>query len=151
MLLRMMVLEGISYEVISSPAGLENDSASVECRSGDEGKNKGDKPIQCIDELNEDEREELELLIDNALDQCFFCLHGLNIRSDSSNYDDDLATHKNTSRGDYQTKEQCADVFQYILPSAKASSVIILSVNFICICICASLSDLFNYCQGVCT
>ena len=36
----MMVLEGISYEVISSPAGLENDSASVECRSGDEGKNK---------------------------------------------------------------------------------------------------------------
>jgi calcineurin-binding protein cabin-1 len=137
----MMVLEEISYEVISSPAGLENDSASVECRSGDGGKNKGDKPIQCIDELNEDEREELELLIDNALDQCFFCLHGLNIRSDSSNDDDDLATHKNTSRGDYQTKEQCADVFQYILPSAKASSVSILSVNFICICICASLSD----------
>ncbi|KAG6770578.1 hypothetical protein POTOM_026263 [Populus tomentosa] len=131
---------------------LENDIASVECRSGDEGKNKGDKPIQCIDELNEGEREELELLINNALDQCFFCLYGLNIRFDSSNDDDDLATHKNTSRGDYQIKEQyCADVFQYLLPSAKASSVSILSVNFICICICASLSDLFNYCQGVCT
>ena len=116
----MMVLEGISYEVISSPAGLENDSASVECRSGDEGKNKGDKPIQCIDELNEDEREELELLIDNALDQCFFCLYGLNIRFDSSNDDGDLATHKNTSRGDYQIKEQyCADVFQYILAKCK--------------------------------
>ncbi|KAJ6749243.1 CALCINEURIN-BINDING PROTEIN CABIN 1-RELATED [Salix purpurea] len=52
---------------------------------------------------------------------CFFCLYGLNIRSDSS-YDDDLATHKNTSRGDYQSKEQCADVFQYILPCARASS-----------------------------
>ncbi|CAK7353102.1 unnamed protein product [Dovyalis caffra] len=112
---------GISSEVISSPAGLEKDSAGIECRGGDEGKNKGDKPMECINELNEDEREELELLIDNALDQCFFCLYGLNIRSDSS-YDDDLATHKNTSRGDYQTKEQCADVFQYILPCAKASS-----------------------------
>jgi calcineurin-binding protein cabin-1 len=72
-------------------------------------------------ELNEDEREELELAIDNALDQCFFCLYGLSLRSDSS-YEDDLASHKNTSRGDYQTKEQCADVFQYILPYAKASS-----------------------------
>jgi hypothetical protein len=52
----------------------------------------------------------------------FFCLYGLNLRSDSS-YEDDPVTHKNTSRGDYQTKEQCADVFQYILPYAKASSV----------------------------
>lgn len=72
-------------------------------------------------ELLEDEREELELKIDYALDQCFFCLYGLNIRSDSS-YEDDLVVHKNTSPGDYQTKEQCADVFQYILPYAKASS-----------------------------
>lgn len=73
-------------------------------------------------ELNEDEREELESGIDNALDQCFFCLYGLNLRSDSS-YEDDVVLHKNSSRGDYQTKEQCADVFQYILPYAKASSV----------------------------
>lgn len=72
--------------------------------------------------LSVDEREELELKIDYALDQCFLCLYGLNIRSDSS-YEDDLATHRNTSRGNYQTKEQCADVFQYILPCAKASSV----------------------------
>ncbi|KAL7167933.1 hypothetical protein ACSBR2_038380 [Camellia fascicularis] len=43
------------------------------------------------------------------------------LRSDSS-YEDDLVQHKNTSRCDYQTKEQCADVFQYILPYAKASS-----------------------------
>lgn len=73
------------------------------------------------EEITEDEREELELGIENALDQCFYCLYGLNLRSDSS-YEDELSIHKNTSRGDYQTKEQCADVFQYILPYAKASS-----------------------------
>ncbi|KAL7189306.1 hypothetical protein ACSBR1_039032 [Camellia fascicularis] len=36
------------------------------------------------------------------------------LRSDSS-YEDDLVQHKNTSRCNYQTKEQRADVFQYIL------------------------------------
>ncbi|KAL6501999.1 hypothetical protein OROGR_027132 [Orobanche gracilis] len=72
-------------------------------------------------ELTEDEREEVELIIDNALDQCFYCLYGLNLRLDSSS-EEDLVKHKNTSHGDYQTKEQCADVFQYILPYAKASS-----------------------------
>lgn len=72
-------------------------------------------------EQTEEEMEDLELAIDTALDQCFFCLYGLNLRSDSC-YEDDLAQHRNTSRGDYQTKEQCADVFQYILPYAKASS-----------------------------
>ncbi|KAL2548434.1 Tetratricopeptide repeat (TPR)-like superfamily protein [Forsythia ovata] len=79
---------------------------------------------QIVDSGNEpmeDEEEELELGIDSVLDQCFYCLYGLNLRSDSS-YEEDLAMHKNTSRGDYQTKEQCADVFQYILPYAKASS-----------------------------
>ncbi|KAJ0982834.1 hypothetical protein J5N97_011089 [Dioscorea zingiberensis] len=64
------------------------------------------------------ELEKVELGIDNALDQSFLCLYGLNINPDSSG-EDDLATHKNTSHGDYQTKEQCADVFQYILPYAK--------------------------------
>nr|KYP70140.1 hypothetical protein KK1_009348 [Cajanus cajan] len=72
-------------------------------------------------ELSEDEWEELESKIDCALDQCFFCLYGLHLRSDSS-YEDDLVMHKNTSRGDYQTKEQCADVFKYVLPYAKSSS-----------------------------
>lgn len=91
------------------------------------GDKRGDQLDECANELTEDEKEELELMIDNALDQCFFCLYGLNLRSDSS-YDDELAVHKNTSRGDYQTKEQCADVFQYILPSAKASSVSNLSL-----------------------
>ncbi|KAG6388010.1 hypothetical protein SASPL_153207 [Salvia splendens] len=73
------------------------------------------------EQLTEDEREELELTIDNALDQCFYCLYGLNLRSDSS-CNEDLVKHKNTSQGDYQTKEQCAEVFKYILPYAKASS-----------------------------
>ncbi|WJX42066.1 hypothetical protein P8452_29339 [Trifolium repens] len=77
--------------------------------------------IECGNELSEDEREELESIIDSALDQCFFCLYGLNLKSDSS-YEDDLVMHKNSSRGDYQTKEQCADVFKYVLPYAKASS-----------------------------
>jgi calcineurin-binding protein cabin-1 len=78
--------------------------------------------IECGNELSEDEREDLESIVDSALDQCFFCLYGLNLKSDSS-YEDDLVMHKNSSRGDYQTKEQCADVFKYVLPYAKASSV----------------------------
>ncbi|KAL5697701.1 hypothetical protein ACHQM5_028819 [Ranunculus cassubicifolius] len=69
-----------------------------------------------------DPEDKAEFGIDNALDQCFFCLYGLDLRSSDSSSDDDLAVHKNTSRGDYQTKEQCSDVFQYILPYAKASS-----------------------------
>ncbi|KAL8264591.1 hypothetical protein R6Q59_022721 [Mikania micrantha] len=72
-------------------------------------------------QLTEEEKEDLEIEIDTALDRCFFCLYGLHLRSDSS-YEDDLSVHKNTSHGDYQTKEQCADVFQYILPYAMASS-----------------------------
>ncbi|XP_011081728.1 uncharacterized protein LOC105164707 [Sesamum indicum] len=85
------------------------------------GEMENNQTIECESELTEDEREELELIIDNALDQCFYCLYGLNLRSDSS-CEEDLVKHKNTSQGDYQTKEQCADVFQYILPYAKASS-----------------------------
>ncbi|KAG6649279.1 calcineurin-binding protein 1 isoform X3 [Carya illinoinensis] len=122
--------EGITSRDISSHKALDKETPGVECGDqscdGSDGQfNKGEKAsnqfIEQGSELTEDEREELELKIDNALDQCFFCLYGLNLRSDSS-YEDDLVTHKNTSRGDYQTKEQCADVFQYILPCAKASS-----------------------------
>ncbi|XP_038700299.1 calcineurin-binding protein 1 isoform X1 [Tripterygium wilfordii] len=118
----------ITPERISSLTSRVKDNTGVECLlfCGDDGTIKNqektsDQTIESGKELTEDEREELELLIDGALDQCFFCLYGLNLRSDSS-YEDDLAEHKNTSRGDYQTKEQCADVFQYILPCAKASS-----------------------------
>jgi calcineurin-binding protein cabin-1 len=68
------------------------------------------------------ELDEMQSCIDSALDQTFFCLYGLKINPDSCS-EDDLAVHKNTSRGDYQTKEQCADVFQYVLPYAKALSV----------------------------
>lgn len=105
----------------SNTSGEKLKTGGKECEQSSEGS----------PELTEDEKEELELRIDTALDQCFFCLYGLNIRSDSS-YEDDLATHRNTCRGDYQTKEQCADVFQYILPCAKASSVssLCLSIAF---------------------
>ncbi|KAK1288401.1 hypothetical protein QJS10_CPB19g00805 [Acorus calamus] len=71
----------------------------------------------------DDEREKMELAIENALDQSFFCLYGLNIKSGlDTSTEEDLAIHRNTTHGDYETKEQCADVFQYILPYAKASS-----------------------------
>eukprot|EP01018_Ginkgo_biloba_P039569 Gb_33410 [translate_table: standard] len=75
------------------------------------------------DHLGDVERTKVELGMDNALDQSFFCLYGLNLKCglDMSS-EDDLAVHRNTSLGDYQTKEQCADVFQYLLPYAKASS-----------------------------
>ncbi|KAJ9183530.1 hypothetical protein P3X46_007373 [Hevea brasiliensis] len=118
---------GMTSESIPSLLGPEKDNAGVGCemQGSDVGKNKLENTTEQFsesrNELTEDEGEELELIIDGALDQCFFCLYGLNLRSDSS-YEDDLAMHKNTSRGDYQTKEQCADVFQYILPYAKASS-----------------------------
>ncbi|KAM1464493.1 hypothetical protein ACFXTO_044140 [Malus domestica] len=43
--------------------------------------------------------------------------------SKGSILENEYCRHKNTSPGDCQTKEHCADVFQYILPYAKASSV----------------------------
>ncbi|XP_062212069.1 calcineurin-binding protein 1-like isoform X1 [Phragmites australis] len=80
----------------------------------------GDSKQNSEDE-EESELDEIQSCIDSALDQAFFCLYGLKINPDSCS-EDDLAVHKNTSRGDYQTKEQCADVFQYVLPYAKALS-----------------------------
>ncbi|XP_024930366.2 calcineurin-binding protein 1 isoform X2 [Ziziphus jujuba] len=124
------VLGGVPSASVSSNQALDKESVELEGRKLDSnelcpkfktGEKENDQLLEGGSELAEDEREELELKIDGALDQCFFCLYGLNIRSDSS-YEDDLATHRNTSRGDYQTKEQCSDVFQYILPCAKASS-----------------------------
>lgn len=118
-------------EGISSCKVHDKDIKEVECKNHGgagtdskfiRGENSSNQLIECGNELSEDEREELESKIDSTLDQCFFCLYGLNLRSDSS-YEDDLVMHKNTSRGDYQTKEQCADVFKYVLPYAKASSV----------------------------
>ncbi|KAE8687620.1 hypothetical protein F3Y22_tig00111013pilonHSYRG00255 [Hibiscus syriacus] len=118
-------IEGITSKGSPSSSGQERYNAiALQKQSSNVDKiNLGvnDQLDECANELTEDDMEEFELMIDNALDQCFFCLYGLNLRSDSS-YDDELAVHKNASRGDYQTKEQCADVFQYLLPSAKASS-----------------------------
>ncbi|KAK3213035.1 hypothetical protein Dsin_017741 [Dipteronia sinensis] len=119
--------EGITNDT-PPQSGLEKDDIRVECEKHCDDNDKinkreknGNQGTDCGNELAEDEREELELMIENALDQCFFCLYGLNLGSDSS-YEDDLVLHRNSSRGDYQTKEQCADVFQYVLPYAKSSS-----------------------------
>ena len=61
------------------------------------------------------------------MDHSFFCLYDFNLKCglDTSN-EDDLDVDRNMSLGDYQTKEQCADVFKYLLPYANASSVSIL-------------------------
>ncbi|XP_029126725.1 calcineurin-binding protein 1 isoform X2 [Cajanus cajan] len=118
--LKKDVSEGIISKGISSYRVHDKDSKEVECETHG-GAVTDSKFIEGGNELSEDEWEELESKIDCALDQCFFCLYGLHLRSDSS-YEDDLVMHKNTSRGDYQTKEQCADVFKYVLPYAKSSS-----------------------------
>lgn len=106
---------------------LKSTSVNPKCddqvsQEGDSNEEASNLFLESGKQLTEEEKEDLEIEIDTALDQCFFCLYGLHLRSDSS-YEDDLSVHKNTSHGDYQTKEQCADVFQYILPYAKASSV----------------------------
>lgn len=146
------ILEGVPSASFSSNQALDKESVGLEGRKQDSnelcpkfktGGKESDHLLEGGSELAEDEREELELKVDGALDQCFFCLYGLNIRSDSS-YEDDLATHRNTSRGDYQTKEQCADVFQYILPYAKASSVSL----FLCVSACMCAFVLFPFCMN---
>ncbi|XP_043721210.1 calcineurin-binding protein 1 [Telopea speciosissima] len=109
---------------------LDKDNEGIECGKHDiDGKSHHlskekvrDQLSECTSHLVDAERKKVELGIDDALEQSFFCLYGLHLRSPDSSSEDDLAIHKNTSRGDYQTKEQCADVFQYILPYAKASS-----------------------------
>lgn len=74
--------------------------------------------------LSSEERDNLESAIDFALDQSFFCLYGLNLRGGSEiTSSEGIAEHKNTNRGDYQTKDQCAQVLQYILPYVKSCSV----------------------------
>lgn len=128
--------EEIASNGMSSHSNLEKGNAQVDsekcCDDNDtkKGEKNSNELTECGNELAEDEREELELIIDNALDQCFYCLYGLNLRSDSS-YEDDLVMHRNTSRGDYQTKEQSADVFQYVLPYARASSVSIFMLSLV--------------------
>ncbi|KAK9211168.1 hypothetical protein WN943_000542 [Citrus x changshan-huyou] len=109
-----MDLEMVGAETCETVAGKKDDS---------DGTTSNGMPshLDLEKENSRDEREELELIINNALAQCFYCLYGLNLRSDSS-YEDDLVTHRNTSRGDYKTKERSADVFQCVLPYAKASS-----------------------------
>ncbi|PAN45643.1 hypothetical protein PAHAL_9G132400 [Panicum hallii] len=106
--------------------GMEEDEVTKDVRAQDsmvDESSVNDSKQNSEDEEDEEESEldEIQSCLDSALDQAFFCLYGLKINPDSCS-EDDLAVHKNTSRGDYQTKEQCADVFQYVLPYAKALS-----------------------------
>lgn len=71
------------------------------------------------------DRKRVELGLDYALDQSFFCLYGLNLRGEATS-NEGLIEHQNTNRGDYKTKEQCAGVLQYILPYANTCSVLLL-------------------------
>jgi len=86
------------------------------------------KEVTSVDEESQDteaidvEKKRVELGIDYALDQSFFCLYGLNLRGEATGTDG-LMEHQNTNRGDYKTMEQCAGVLQYILPYAKTCSV----------------------------
>ena len=113
----------ITCEEDKDAEGLETQKNMVDAKSISASEPTDKSNISDIVSLVGDvDTEEVELHIDSALEQSFFCLYGLNINPDSSS-EDDLAIHKNTSRGDYQTKEQCADVFQYILPYARALSV----------------------------
>lgn len=75
----------------------------------------------CSEQGFDIEKRKTDLGLGIALDQSFFCLYGLNLRGglESSGGQDGLAVHANTSLGDYQTKEQCAEVFQYLLPYAR--------------------------------
>ncbi|XP_057248653.1 calcineurin-binding protein 1 isoform X2 [Beta vulgaris subsp. vulgaris] len=108
-----------SISSVESEQGESLEDRSTNTLSNQQEMNK--QVSRAESELAEDEREELESAIDNALNQCFYCLYGLNLRSDTA-FEDDLAVHRNTSQADYQSKEQCADVFKYILPYAKAST-----------------------------
>ncbi|KAH7425899.1 hypothetical protein KP509_11G076900 [Ceratopteris richardii] len=76
------------------------------------------------EQLSDLEQRKNDLGLDLALDQNFFCLYGLNLRGgfESSGSQDSLAIHINTSLGDYQTREQCAEVFHYLLPYARSCS-----------------------------
>lgn len=88
----------------------------------------GSKDVILLDEESEEaeaeaiEKKRVELGIDYALDQSFFCLYGLNLRGEATG-SEGLMEHQNTNRGDYKTMEQCAGVLQYILPYAKECSV----------------------------
>ncbi|CAL5360391.1 unnamed protein product [Camellia sinensis] len=106
------VLEGVPSKGNLSHESMEKENTGLEYSkcSGDgpNGMSHGEKASKQFNdlgsELTEDEREELEL----ELIMLWI----------------DAVSHKNTSRGDYQTKEQCADVFQYILPYAKRTGLI---------------------------
>ena len=107
----------------SSSRPVEANEVAAKGKSSDES-----KEVILLDEESQEvdatdiEKKRVDLGIDYALDQSFFCLYGLNLRGEAMG-SEGLMEHQNTNRGDYKTMEQCAGVLQYILPYAKACSV----------------------------
>jgi hypothetical protein len=62
------------------------------------------------------------------LNQAFFCLYGLNLQDEGGQ--PKLEAHENTSRGDFSTQEQCAEVMRHIVPYAETCSVSSLLLRF---------------------
>lgn len=80
-------------------------------RDGDEPENR--------DEVLAGLRRETRLAAE--LNQAFFCLYGLNLQEGAGQ--PKLEKHDNTSKGDFSTQEQCAEVMRYIVPYAESCSV----------------------------
>lgn len=62
------------------------------------------------------------------LNQAFFCLYGLNLQDEAGQ--PKLEVHENTSMGDFNTQEQCAEVMRYIVPYAETCSVSCIVLPF---------------------
>ena len=122
-----------STEVVINSISSDHDLLKVDETSIDEKLVEGFKEshsdkkrkLTTSEQVSDIEKKKTDIGLDMALDQSFFCLYGLNLRGglDSTGGQDGLAMHINTSLGEYQTKEQCAEVFQYLLPYARVCTV----------------------------
>jgi calcineurin-binding protein cabin-1 len=145
MKLKMTMPSSIGNDFISKENGEASSQVVINSISSDHGPLKVDETSiseRMVEEFKEShfdkkrrpttseqvcdiEKKKTEIGLDMALDQSYFCLYGLNLRSglDSTGGQDGLAMHMNTSLGEYQTKDQCAEVFQYLLPYARVCTV----------------------------
>ncbi|XP_024519713.1 uncharacterized protein LOC9647662 [Selaginella moellendorffii] len=125
--LKMAIKHLLSLEVMLKQRDAESENARTQESTATSGSVRRSESLTDLSEKKICESEDLERRkaggLDKALDQCFFCLYGLNLKSDlESGASSDLAFHKTPSGGDFQSKEQCAAVLQYVLPYAKACS-----------------------------
>lgn len=104
----------LNEAVIKESKAMSFEEASAEKKRKAAPSSSSDEQVCDVD------KRKMDLGLNIALDQSFFCLYGLNLRGGlESTGQDGLAVHANTSLGDYQTKEQCAEVFQYLLPYTR--------------------------------